>query len=102
LGEVGGEWGAGAKQAAEKGMITSEIPEKHTSAAEATIDSNGLIPGINPRPTAGTSFFAVCKAYEDFGGLIVGVKTLTYQSRHVARTSLYAGCKAVLCRPFSA
>src|ERR1035441_10145934 len=53
---------AGAKQAAEKGLISGERPEKHTSGAKAHIDSIGLIPGINPRPTARMSFSAACKA----------------------------------------
>jgi hypothetical protein len=43
-------------------VITSEIPEKHASVAEATIDSMGLIPGLKSRPTARTRFSAACKA----------------------------------------
>jgi hypothetical protein len=43
---------SGAKQAAEKGRISGEELEKHTSRAEAHIDFIGFMPGINPRPTA--------------------------------------------------
>jgi hypothetical protein len=42
---------AGAQQAAEKGQISGEKLEKHTSGAEAHIDFIGFMPGINPRPT---------------------------------------------------
>src|ERR1022692_1740846 len=49
------------KEAAEKGLISSEIPEKHSSGAEARIDFACVIPGINPRPTARMSFSAACK-----------------------------------------
>jgi hypothetical protein len=51
-----------AKQAAEKGQISGEKLEKHTSGAEAHIGFIGFMPGINPRPTARVSFFAACKA----------------------------------------
>jgi len=53
---------AGAKQAAEKGLIFGEIRKKHTSGAKARIDLIGFIPGMNPRPTARTSFSTACKA----------------------------------------
>jgi hypothetical protein len=46
----------GVEQAAEKGRISSEKLEKHTSGAEAHIDFIGFMPGINPRPTARMSF----------------------------------------------
>jgi hypothetical protein len=52
----------GAEQVAEKVLITGEIPEKHTSAAKAAIDSTGLIPGLKSRPTAGRSFSADWRA----------------------------------------
>ena len=51
----------GPEQAAEKGLISGERPEKHTSGAKAHIDSIGFIPGINPRPTARMSFSAACE-----------------------------------------
>jgi len=53
---------AGAEWVAEKGWIWDGNGEKHTSAAEADIDSIGIVPGINPRPTARLSFSAACKA----------------------------------------
>ena len=51
-----------ALQAAEKGVLLSERSERHTSGAEAHADSTGVIPGINPRPTAHGSFPAACLA----------------------------------------
>ena len=52
----------GAKQAAEKGHVFGVEIEEHTSGAEAHIDLIGFMPGINPRPTARTSFSAARKA----------------------------------------
>jgi hypothetical protein len=46
-----------AKQVAQKGLLSGEIPEKYTSGAEAGVDCIGLVPGINPRPTARMKFF---------------------------------------------
>jgi len=53
-----------ALQAAEKVLILGEIWQKHTSGAEACVDLIGFIPGMNPRPTARTSFSAACLAPE--------------------------------------
>ena len=53
---------SGAKQAAEKGHISGENFEKHTSGAEAHVDFIDFMPGINPRPTARISFSAACEA----------------------------------------
>jgi hypothetical protein len=53
---------SGAKEVAEKGLRSSENPQKHASGAEAQADSIGFSPGINPRPTARLSFSAACKA----------------------------------------
>jgi ceramide glucosyltransferase len=50
---------SGAKQTAEKGRQSGEMPEKHTSGAKAHFDSIGFMPWINPRPTARLSFSAV-------------------------------------------
>jgi hypothetical protein len=52
---------SGVKEAAEKGRSSSKKAEKHTSGAKARVDSIGLMPGINPRPTARMSFSASCK-----------------------------------------
>ncbi len=51
----------GVNQVAEKLPVAGAIPEKHTSGAEARADSIAFAPGINPRPTARTSFSAACK-----------------------------------------
>jgi tRNA (guanine37-N1)-methyltransferase len=40
----------------------SAIPEGHTSGAEAQVDFGGLMPGINPWPTARRSFSAASEA----------------------------------------
>jgi hypothetical protein len=53
---------AGAKQAAEKGLISGENLGKHTAGAETRFDSIAFMPGMNPRPTARRSFSAACKA----------------------------------------
>jgi hypothetical protein len=45
------------EQAAEKGCFSGKMPEKHASGAKARVDSIGLMPGINPRPTARQEFF---------------------------------------------
>jgi hypothetical protein len=60
---------SGAKQAAEKLLISPGKPEKHTSGAEAHVDFIGFMPGINPRPTARMSFSAACKALRLFCSL---------------------------------
>jgi hypothetical protein len=51
-----------ARQAAEKGLSAGEFPEEQAAGAKAHVDSIGLLPGINPRPTARLSFSAACKA----------------------------------------
>jgi stage II sporulation protein D len=47
-------------QAAEKGLLFDKMSEEHTSGAKALVDLIGILPGINPRPTARTSFSAAC------------------------------------------
>jgi hypothetical protein len=48
------------------------MPEKRTSGAKALIDLIGFVPGMNPRPTARTSFSAACEVVPfqniDFSG----------------------------------
>jgi hypothetical protein len=44
-------------EAAEKVCFSGKMPEKHASGAKARVDSIGLMPGINPRPTARQEFF---------------------------------------------
>jgi tRNA/rRNA methyltransferase len=68
------ESSAGAKEVAEKGWLSGEMPEKHTSGAKAPIDSIGFVPGIDPRPTARLSFSAACKARVDSAGFMRGLK----------------------------
>jgi hypothetical protein len=48
------------EQAARKGLLLTEMPEKHTPGAKARIDSIAVMSGINPGPTARTSFLAAC------------------------------------------
>ena len=57
------ETSLGAKQFAEKPKIWAENDKKRTSVAKATAYFAGFIPGMNPRPTARTSFSATCKAH---------------------------------------
>jgi len=60
--DSGGGMGEDAgRQAAEELEIWAETDKKHTSVAKATVHSVGFIPGMNPRPTARTSFSAACK-----------------------------------------
>jgi hypothetical protein len=66
---------SGAKQAAEKGLRSSENPEEHTSGAKAHADAIGLLPGINPRPTAQLSFSAACKAHFHFPAFAARLKS---------------------------
>jgi hypothetical protein len=40
----------------------AEADEKNTSAAKATDHSAGFVPGINPRHTIRTNFYAACQA----------------------------------------
>jgi methionyl-tRNA synthetase len=65
---------SGAKQAAEKPLIWVKCDEKHSSGAKARIDSVDLMPGMNPWPTARTSFSAACKAQADPGDALRGLK----------------------------
>jgi hypothetical protein len=76
---------SGAEEAAEKGRRESEKPENHISGAEAQAHSADFIPGINPRPTAQTSFSAACEAPADFADFIPGINP-----RPTARTSFSA------------
>ena len=75
---VSAETGSGdrpaAEQAAEKGLNSAEIPEKHTSGAKALISSVGLLPGINPRPTTQLGFSAAGEAGTDPGAETRGLK----------------------------
>jgi hypothetical protein len=49
-------------------------PQKHTSAAKAGADSAGLIPGINPRPTARMSFSASNLAVSTIRNQTIAIK----------------------------
>jgi hypothetical protein len=89
LGLMREECPSGAKEASEKGQKASEKPEKHTSGAEARAHSADFIPGINPRPTARTSFSAACEAHADSADFIPGINP-----RPTARTSFSAACEA--------
>jgi lipid-A-disaccharide synthase len=56
-----------------------ELAERHASGAKAQADSIGIVAGINPRPTARTSFSSGAKSQGDSDPLIVGAETPTYQ-----------------------
>jgi len=43
------------ERAAEKGMVSS-VPQERASGAKARVGFASLMPGMNPRPTARTSF----------------------------------------------
>jgi cell division protein FtsQ len=77
--------GATVDQIAENGQIVGEQPEKNTAGAKAPNDSTGLIPGINPRPTARASFSAASKAPADSGSSdardTAGAKAPAYQPK---------------------
>jgi hypothetical protein len=48
-----------ALQAAEKGEIAGEFPEKHTSGAKAQVDSIALLPGIKSPAYRTNEFFRI-------------------------------------------
>src|SRR5271170_4435653 len=51
----------GLNKLRKKAEVRSIFDGKHTSGAEAHGDSLAFVPGINPRPTARTSFSAACE-----------------------------------------
>jgi len=51
-----------AKQLAEKVAFPIQIPKNVPQGLKPGIDSIGIVPGMNPRPTARLSFSASCKA----------------------------------------
>jgi probable DNA repair protein len=51
-----------AEQSAEKGEYPNEVGETHISGAKARTEPADLMPGINPWPAAGKSFFAASQA----------------------------------------
>jgi hypothetical protein len=67
--KLGEEFSIAAEPAAEKLDIWFERRREHTSAAKAGIDSIGIVPGMNPRPTARMSFSAGCKGHRFFSHL---------------------------------
>ena len=75
---------SGAKQAAEKGHISGENFEKHTSGAEAHVDFIDFMPGINPRPTARIGFSAACKAHIQFAVSMARLKACPSKAQAVA------------------
>jgi Flp pilus assembly protein TadG len=93
---------AEAKQVAEKGLRSSENPEEHTPGAEAHADFIGLLPGINPRPTARLSFSAACKAQVDCDAFAARLKSfpVTKPLNISSRMSFIAAWKRLLagCR----
>ncbi len=55
-------WSGTAEQAAEQGLLLAEGVKSIPQGLRAPIDFMPLTPGINPRPTARTSFFEACEA----------------------------------------
>src|SRR5207344_1731376 len=66
---------AGVKETAEKGRISSEMPEELASGAKARADNAWIMPGINPRPTARSSFSAAWEAGSDFAAFSARLKS---------------------------
>jgi tRNA C32,U32 (ribose-2'-O)-methylase TrmJ len=64
---------AGAKQSAEKGLLSGEITEKRPSGAEAFVDSIGLTQGLKLPSPSDLSFSAACKARDDPAGFMRGL-----------------------------
>ena len=71
---------SGAKQAAEKGGIRGENPEKHPSRAKAQVDSVGFMRGLKPPPPSESSFSASCIARIDFAGFMYGLKPVPFKT----------------------
>jgi hypothetical protein len=51
-----------AEQAAENGLFSRSIGEKHSSGAKARMDSFGFRRGLKPPPPSGFGFSAACEA----------------------------------------
>jgi hypothetical protein len=71
---------SGAKEALEKGLFSGNIGKRHTSAAKAGADSVAFVPGINPWPTARTSFSAACKAHKSSGCFAARLKPCPFKT----------------------
>src|ERR1700679_1641472 len=56
-------------------MFRRRFPRSIPQGLKPTIDLIGFVPGMNPRPTARTSFSAACKARADFGALEARLKS---------------------------
>jgi 23S rRNA (uracil1939-C5)-methyltransferase len=65
---------SGAKEAAEKGGMGSEFPEKHPSGAKALIDFAAFTARLKSCPVTKPGFSAACKASVDFAGIMQGLK----------------------------
>jgi hypothetical protein len=70
-----GDHPSGAKQAAEKGMISWPIPEGRPSGAKAHIDIAALTARLKPSPFKATSFSAACKAHIYFVAFTARLKS---------------------------
>jgi ceramide glucosyltransferase len=83
---------SGARQGAEKGLISIPVPEKHPSGAKAHVDFAALAARLKPCPFKTSSFPAVCKDPVDSGALDVRAEARTLQSKPVGLvTALYRG-----------
>jgi len=63
----------GDRPAGERAAVWLRELQNHTSGAEAHVDLIGLMPGINPRPTARRRFPAACEGPWGIDGLLTEV-----------------------------
>ena len=68
-GEVCEGHGAGAEEAAEKGLLLDEVPQKLASGAKARVDSIGLTRGLKPPSPSAASSSAGCLASAGMQGI---------------------------------
>jgi hypothetical protein len=78
---------SGAKQAAEKGLISTKMPEKHTSGAKAHADFKPLTARLKPCPFKAISFSAACKAHVHFSAICGTTKVVPFQNIDLLRDS---------------
>ncbi len=85
------------RETAEKGRSVRRTLEKHPSGAKAHADLIAFVPGMNPRPTARTSFFTACKAHAILLALSARLKScpVTKPSRIPTGIGFCAACEAV-------
>ena len=70
------------------------VQKKHPSGAKALNNLIGFVPGMNPRPTARTSFSAACKARLSFHLFTARLKSCPFKSGILPQAVLLA---AIVC-----